>query len=195
MENPVAAFSSIPAGETKEFSYTYTVTEEDIKDGTIVDAVAAVIGTYAEEPLILESSVSIEAKESEPVTTEPVQTEPQKEPIASDEKLCTMAVNDYQLKNNTENLKAVSEKDANENLVITILDDEENVVDTYTIDPATGKGTSASGDAVDLPQTGNNSLTDFLIAAAAFLMLGFGSAALMYIRKKCDTEPKTKSES
>lgn len=50
-------------------------------------------------------------------------------------------------------------------------DSEGKTVDTYVIDTADGTGTDSADQEVNLPQTGNNSLTDFMLAALAFLML------------------------
>ena len=59
------------------------------------------------------------------------------------------------------------------------MDHEGNVLDTYTIDPETGIGTNAAGEAVVLPQTGNNSMTNVLIAFGAVMMIVFGLVAVM----------------
>ena len=40
-------------------------------------------------------------------------------------------------------------------VTVTLTDDDYNPVETYTIDPYTGKGVTASGASVDLPQTCN----------------------------------------
>ena len=58
----------------------------------------------------------------------------------------------------------------------------------YLIDQLSGTGTDENGEAINLPQTGNNSMTNLLAALGAFLLTGFGFAALkqsgMLRRKK-----------
>lgn len=66
-----------------------------------------------------------------------------------------------------------------------------NVRDTYTIDPMTGKGVSADGSAVDLPQTGITSAGSLLTVFAAFLMIAFGALAVCgsgILRRRKDSE-------
>jgi len=48
----------------------------------------------------------------------------------------------------------------------------------YRIDRFTGKGTDEKGEEVDLPQTGNNSLTTAAAAAAGGILMLLGSAAV-----------------
>lgn len=74
---------------------------------------------------------------------------------------------------------------------ITLTDDSENVLDVYVIDPVTGIGTDSDGNEVDLPQTGNNSLKNVLIAVGAFMMIAFGFYAVGcsgMIRRKEDEQ-------
>ena len=74
---------------------------------------------------------------------------------------------------------------------IILMDNEDNVLDTYIIDPETGKGTNAAGEAVELPQTGNNSMSNILIAFGAAMMIVFGLAA---IAKSEVLAPRKKNE-
>jgi LPXTG-motif cell wall-anchored protein len=52
------------------------------------------------------------------------------------------------------------------------------VLDKYTVDPKTGKGTDSEGKAVDLPQTGNNSVTNLLILLGAVMFMVTGAFAV-----------------
>lgn len=99
--------------------------------------------------------------------------------IASDDVLAEWAVTDYQLKN----IGTVADTDvtvtSDGQRTIILKDKDGKVLDTYTIDPVTGSGTNSANEAVDLPQTGNRSLTDIMIAASALIMLICGLAAVM----------------
>ena len=74
--------------------------------------------------------------------------------------------------------------------VTVVLEDENGeALDAYTVDPETGIGERFSDEStVNLPQTGNNSMTNLLVALGAFLLTGFGCFALkqsgMLRRKK-----------
>ena len=62
---------------------------------------------------------------------------------------------------------------------IILKDASGNVLDVYTIDPQTGKGTNSANEAVDLSQVESSTMTNLIIALASFMMLVFGSAAGM----------------
>ncbi|MDE6020562.1 MAG: LPXTG cell wall anchor domain-containing protein [Ruminococcus sp.] len=62
--------------------------------------------------------------------------------------------------------------------MITLTDDSGNVLDTYVIDPTTGIGTDVSDAEVNLPQTGNNSMKNVLIAFSAMTLMVIGAFAV-----------------
>ena len=102
-----------------------------------------------------------------------------------------MAAADYKSKNSTAPADSVLKDNGDGSFSIILSDDKGNVLDTYTIDPATGKGKDSKGNDVDLPQTGNNSVkTVAAVAAAAALMtVGAGAAFVSGVgRKKKDNE-------
>ncbi|MBQ4464956.1 MAG: hypothetical protein II916_03220, partial [Oscillospiraceae bacterium] len=55
-------------------------------------------------------------------------------------------------------------------LYITMTDENGDVIDFYTIDPATGEGTNQNGDAVNLPQTGNNAPQTAAVASGSVML-------------------------
>ena len=69
------------------------------------------------------------------------------------------------------------------NYLIIITDKSGSLLETYTIDPETGKGTNSNGEEVDLPQTGNNSLTLLLIMLGSLSLIGMGTAFIYASRK------------
>ena len=102
----------------------------------------------------------------------------EKHDIASDEELCEWAEKDYQKKNGVKYTNAVISSDENGGRVITISDKSGKVLDKYTIDPKTGKGSDSDGEAVDLPQTGNNSMTNLFILLGAIMSVIMGAFAI-----------------
>ncbi|MDE7364786.1 MAG: LPXTG cell wall anchor domain-containing protein [Ruminococcus sp.] len=109
-----------------------------------------------------------------PVTTVATTTAANNGHVASDDEFCQWAINDY--KNTTEITAANAELVENVDGMyeITLSDEEGKVLDTYTINPDTGVGTNSANEEVNLPQTGNNSMKNILIAVLALILTGFG---------------------
>ena len=87
--------------------------------------------------------------------------------------------------------EAVLKDSKNGTFTVILSDEKGNVLDTYTIDPETGKGKDSKGNDVDLPQTGNNSLKTAAAAAVAVTFMTVGAAAVYtsgVCRKKKDNE-------
>ncbi len=103
--------------------------------------------------------------------------------IASDEELCNWAVKDYEGKIGVTPENAAIEYTADGNAVITLTDAEGNVLDVYNIDPFTGVGTESDGGEVNLPQTGYAVSFNFIMFAAAAMVL-FGIYAMAQSRRK-----------
>ncbi len=85
---------------------------------------------------------------------------------------------DYQSKGGTTAVKATLISAADEEYRIALTDADGKQLDVYTIDPYTGTGTNSAQEAVNLPQTGNNALTNRVIAVAALLLIAAGSLAV-----------------
>ena len=67
--------------------------------------------------------------------------------------------------------------------VITLTDAESNILDVYNIDPFTGVGTESAGGEVHLPQTGYSVVYNYIMLAAAAIVL-FGIFAMAKSRKR-----------
>ncbi|MDE5557600.1 MAG: LPXTG cell wall anchor domain-containing protein [Ruminococcus sp.] len=100
--------------------------------------------------------------------------------IASDEELCDWSINNYNDKNGIMPDSAEITEQADGKYQITLTDDSDNVLDVYVINPETGIGTDSAGNEVNLPQTGNNSLKNVLVAVGAFMMTAFGFCAVKF---------------
>lgn len=107
-------------------------------------------------------------------TSSETKTDDDKSNIASDEVLGSWALNDYQNKNKVTDTSASIKRTAYGDREITITDSKGNVLDKYTVDPKTGKGVNSANEAVDLPQTGVNSMYKLFIILGAFMMIGLG---------------------
>lgn len=84
------------------------------------------------------------------------------------------AKSDYQDKTGIIPANAVLVENSDGDYEITLTDETGNVLDVYTVDPATAIGTSQSGEEVNLPQTGIYSMRNWLIFFGGALMIGFG---------------------
>ena len=103
------------------------------------------------------------------------------EQIADDRTLLAWAEKDYQDKTGTRVTAAAAGKQDGK-LTVALTDENGRQVDTYVIDTATGTGTDAAEQAVNLPQTGRHSLRGLLPAAAAMLLLLTGSLSVQASR-------------
>ena len=103
----------------------------------------------------------------------------------ADEDLCSWAINDYQKKAGIVPANAEITARSEEAYEITLTDENGNVLDVYT-----GTGTDSSNAEVNLPQTGNNSMTNWLlcVGAAMFMALGFGAVKESGILKRKEDE-------
>ena len=146
-------------------NYTYTLTEEDIqKQSAVLDVHAYLENSIGRIELMLfdetsSKTVTLDLHPKIQETTEP--TEPK--PLTNDQ-LSDYSCKDYAGKNGITPTSTSVSTDTDGSVSVVMYDASGNVLDTYKLDPLTGKGTNTSGAAVDLPQTGNN---DHSTAAAA----------------------------
>lgn len=84
------------------------------------------------------------------------------------------AKNDYKDKTGIMPANAVLVENSDGDYEITLTDETGNVLDVYTVDPATAIGTNQSDEEVNLPQTGVYSMRNWLIFFGGALMIGFG---------------------
>ena len=87
-----------------------------------------------------------------------------------------MSKKDYKVKNGVmpENSRFTDNGDGTYSIVLS--DKDGNVLDTYTLDSATGIGTDSKGNEVNLPQTGNNSVGAVAAVSAASILMFAGMA-------------------
>lgn len=108
------------------------------------------------------------------LTTTTTTTEANNGHIASDEELRTWAITDYQDATGITAAKAEINENSEGLYEITLSDDSGSVLDVYVIDPDTGVGTNSANEEINLPQTGNNTMTNVLIALGALMFMVLG---------------------
>ena len=108
----------------------------------------------------------------------------------ADDDLCSWAINDYQKKTGVTPANAEITARSENAYEITLTDENGNVLDVYTVDPKNGTGTDSSNAEVNLPQTGNNSMTNWLlcVGAAMFMAFGFGAVKASGVFKRKEDE-------
>ncbi|MDE5834365.1 MAG: LPXTG cell wall anchor domain-containing protein, partial [Ruminococcus sp.] len=111
-------------------------------------------------------------------TTTTVTTE--KPHIASDDELCEWSMKNYNDEKGIMPDSAEISETADGKYQITLTDKSDNVLDVYLINPETGIGTDSSGNRVDLPKTGNNSLRNILTSVGALIMTASGFFAVKH---------------
>ena len=130
----------------------------------------------APEPITTTTATTIAPVETTTTTTTVEYTETEKQ-------LCKWAEKDYEKKNDAvvANTEITSSDDAK--CEITLKDYLGNVLDVYTVDPVTGEGTNSADEAVNLPQTGNNSPKTAAAAACAAILAISGGLAMYRSRR------------
>ena len=99
-----------------------------------------------------------------------------------------LAENDYSSINGINPADSVTKDNRDGTYSIELMDEKGNVIDVYTIDPESGKGTNSKNETVDLPQTGNNSLKTVISICIAISFLLFGIYAMKKSFKPTDNE-------
>ncbi len=96
-----------------------------------------------------------------------------------EKQLKDMALIDYTFKHGVLPDEATVIRNVDGNVTVILSNENGGVLDSYKVDPVTGKGSDMQGGEVDLPQTGNNSMgTAAAVGAAAILTAAGVYAAL-----------------
>ena len=145
--------------------------------------------TTASETTITTSASNTESTAATSATTITTAATTSVTNIADDD-LCSWAINDYQKKTGVTPANAEITARSENAYEITLTDLNGNVLDVYIVDPKTGTGTDSSNAEVNLPQTGNNSMTNWLlcVGAAMFMAFGFGAVKASGVFKRKEDE-------
>ena len=174
---------------TEETTTTNKTTAATGETTTNETTVATKATTSATQTTTITSASSTESTAATSATTITTAATTSVTNIADDD-LCSWAINDYQKKAGIVPANAEITARSEEACEITLTDENGNVLDVYTVDPKTGTGTDSSNAEVNLPQTGNNSMTNWLlcVGAAMFMAFGFGAVKASGILKRKEDE-------
>ena len=106
-------------------------------------------------------------------------------------RLGRMAKKDYEKRTGAKPADSFARMNSDGTVSVTLRDDMEDIIDVYTVDPVSGQGTTETGEAVDLPQTGITAPDTIIAAGFAFLLLTAGmyimlrSGAMRRIKRVC----------
>ena len=93
------------------------------------------------------------------------------------------AMKDYATKTGNAPAKAALLETADGNYAITLTDEDEEVLDVYTVNPETATGTNMANEVVSLPQTGYSDIYKVLVGLATLMTVG-GVTLIVKTRKK-----------
>ena len=155
-----------------------TQTTTTTKENTTASEATMTTSTSSTESTAATSATTITTSDTTSVTN------------IADEDLCSWALNDYLKKTGVIAVNAEITARSENAYEITLTDLNGNVLDVYIVDPKTGTGTDSSNAEVNLPQTGNNSMTNWLlcVGAALFMAFGFGAVKASGILKRKEDE-------
>ena len=171
---------------SKSFDTFYgTTTASSSETETTTTTVTTTAAT--ESSAATETAAETTTKKTETAAT----TTAEQQYFAPLSKMGDYAKADYKAKTGKDAADTVTKDNRDGTYSIILSDDKGNVLETYTIDPATGKGKNSRGEDVDLPQTGNNSMKNVVSTVVAVTFMTVGAAAV-YVsgvgRKKKDDE-------
>ena len=164
---------------------------QETADQLVVLLQSAIDGLVMIETTTTTTTTTTTSTTTTETTTTESTTTTTKNNIASDDDLCKWAINDYKDKTGVTPSNAEITDSEDGKYTITLTDKDGNILDTYVIDPETGIGTNAANEEVNLPQTGNNSMSSLAVALGAFALIGFGMAAVVgsgVMKKKEENE-------
>ena len=156
---------------------TTTTTTETTTTTTTTETTTTTTTTETTTTTTTTETTTTDATTGTTAITMETSTTPEAAQIASDEEICAWAEKDYQDKTGVSVSASVLEK-TDGKLTITLTDENGDTVDTYIIDVTSGIGIDSSDAEVNLPQTGNNSMTNILIAIAALMLIAVGAVAM-----------------
>ena len=125
-----------------------------------------------------ETTSTTQTSSATSTTTESVTTTEETTINISPYEMSNWAKNDYFKKTGAEPYASTYTENDDGTLTITLLDEDGNVLDKYTVHSKTGIGFNSTGDEINLPQTGNNSMKNWLIVFGALMLIGLGAASI-----------------
>ena len=119
-------------------------------------------------------------------TTNATTTTTASDSIYPDAKMCYWVVKDYQKRTGASDVNAEITASSDNEKTITLTDKNGKVLDVYTIDPASGSGKNSAGEAVELPQTGMDTLPNYFAVIGSLVLMILGAFAVKFSRRRDD---------
>ena len=166
------------------YGNTTTPAETETTTTTTTTSATTSTTTSTETTTTTTSSATTTAEET---TTTATTTKAEDKTIGTNDEIAKMVEKDYFVKTGKKAASSELSENKDGSVTVELKDADGKMIDKYTIDPETGKGTDANGEAVELPQTGINSLGTAGAAVGAVMLMLAGAAAVYgsgVIRKK-----------
>lgn len=168
--------SSSTTESTTSITSTTSATTESTTSTTTTSSTTDSTTTSTSTTSATETSTQTTSTTS--ATTDPVTTTEEVTVDVSPYEMSNWAENDYYKKTGIEPYASTYTENDDGTLTITLLDEDGNVLDKYTVHSKTGIGFDSSGEEVNLPQTGNNSMKNWLIVFGALMLIGLGAVSI-----------------
>ena len=167
-EATTTSTSTTSAAETTSTTQTSSTTSTTTKATT----------TSTSTTSAAETTSTTQTSSATSTTTESVTTTEETTINISPYEMSNWAKNDYFKKTGAEPYASTYTENDDGTLTITLFDEDGNVLDKYTVHSKTGIGFNSTGDEINLPQTGNNSMKNWLIVFGALMLIGLGAASI-----------------
>ncbi|MBR6925020.1 MAG: leucine-rich repeat protein, partial [Oscillospiraceae bacterium] len=183
-ETTVTTETTTEAVTTAAETTVTTVTSTE----AVTTAVETTVTTVSSTEAVTTAAETTAASETEPAVTDSDPSDTDIEDptdrilfnITSLEEFSEWAKVDYSIRTGKPAAEAVVIPVTAKYYKIEIKDENGNILDTYSINPKIGIGTTSNNEVVNLPQTGNNSRKNLFTAFAALLMTVLGAAAMKF---------------
>lgn len=185
-------YVSVPSGSLALRSEADSASTKlaDIPDGTQVSVFESeTTGWYKVEYNGITGYVTADNIKEIPDDYDPTETtQPATEYTA--EELRDMAIKDYEKRTGIHPASAEVFDNTHGVVTVVLKDEAGNILDTYTLDPATGSGINSINETVELPQTGYSAMKTVGAVAAAMALVLAGTAAVTrsYVIRRKENE-------
>ncbi len=161
------------------YGYENSTAQEYAKENgnkfVVIDSETSTTTSPATTTIATSTSTALSTIESAIVeSTIPAETTTKSEYFTSIEGICEMAINDYESRTGITPVESEYVENKDGTITVYLKDADNEILDTYVIDPISGTGTNSNNEEVNLPQTGRNSLANLIMWIAAVMMIFAG---------------------
>lgn len=168
-DSTTTSTTTTTSNTTTTSTSTSTTTSDTTTTSTSTSTTASNSATTSTSATTTSSTTATATTTSEAITTNEEATI-----SVTPYELSNWAENDYFKKTGVEPYTSTYTENADGTLTITLIDEACAILDKYTVHPNTGIGFNSTGEEVNLPQTGNNSMKNWLIVFGALMLIGLG---------------------